>query len=58
MTAAEQARRLEAVRHIRHSTEMEGGWSSDEARADQDVYVCGEISIDELIVCTKARHRG
>lgn len=53
ITAAEQARRGEAVRQIRHSTEMEGGRSSDEARATQDAYVRGEISIDELI----AHHR-
>jgi hypothetical protein len=53
ITAAEQARRLEAVRQIRHSSELEGGRSSDEARDDQDAYVRGEISIDELIARTK-----
>lgn len=56
ITAAEQARRAEAVRQIRHSTEMEGGRSSDAARADQDAYVRGEISIDELIARAQARH--
>lgn len=58
ITAAEQARRLEALRQIRHSTQMEGGRSGDEARADQDAYVCDEISIDELIARTKARNGG
>lgn len=58
ITAAEQARRAEAVRQIRHSTEMEGGRSSDEARADQDAYVRGEISIDELIARAKAQYGG
>jgi Antitoxin VbhA len=57
ITAAEQARRLEAVRQIRHSTQMEGGRSSDEARADQDAYARGEISSDELIARTKAQDR-
>jgi hypothetical protein len=58
ITAAEQARRLEAVRQVRQSTEMEGGRSSDEARVDQDAYVRGQISIDELIARTTARHGG
>lgn len=56
ITAAERARRAEAVRQIRHSSEMEGGRSSDEARADQDAYVRGEISIDELIARAKAQY--
>ena len=56
ITAAEQARRAEAVRQIRHSTEMEGGRSSDEARADQDAYVRGELTVEELGVRLKARH--
>ncbi len=58
ITAGEQARRVEAVRQIRHSTEMEGGRSSDEARADQDAYVRGEIGIDELGARIKARNGG
>ena len=56
IAAVEQARRAEAVRQIRHSTEMEGGRSSDAARADQDAYVRGEISIDELIARAQAQH--
>lgn len=57
ITKEEQQRRAEAAREIRHSTELEGGRSSDEARADQDAYVRGEISIDELIARAKA-HAG
>lgn len=56
ITAAEQKRRAEAAKRIRHSTEMEGGRSSEAARADQDAYVRGEITIEELIAHTKARH--
>lgn len=56
ITAAERARRAEAVRQTRHSSEMAGGRSSDEARADQDAYVRGEISIDELIARAKAQY--
>lgn len=58
ITEAEQARRAEAVRQIRHSTEMEGARSTDEARVDQDAYVRGEITIDELLMRVKARHGG
>lgn len=54
ITQAEQTKRAEAVRQARHSTEMEGGRSSDEARVDQDAYVRGEITIDELIERAKA----
>lgn len=54
ITREEQQRRAEAAREIRHSTELEGGRTSDEARADQDAYVRGEISIDELIARAKA----
>lgn len=45
----EQARRAAHVAQVRHSTEMEGGRSNDEARADQDAWVRGEISADELV---------
>jgi len=58
ITKSEQARRAEAVRQIRHSTAMEGGQSSDEARVDQDAYVRGEITIDELVEHAKARYVG
>jgi len=58
ITKAEQAERTEALRQIRHSTEMEGGPSSDEDRADQDAYVRGEITLEELFGRIKARYAG
>ncbi len=56
ITKEERAARAEQLRQIRHSTEMEGGRSSGEARADQDAWACGEMSIDELLERVKARH--
>lgn len=44
-----QSDRAEDARRIRHSTEMEGGRTSDEARAIQDMYVRGEIDEEELM---------
>ncbi|MDJ0315769.1 antitoxin VbhA family protein [Arthrobacter antibioticus] len=38
---------------IRHSTEMEGGRSSDQARAVQDRWARGEIDADEMVELTK-----
>ena len=58
ITKAEQAERAEAVRQIRHSTEMEGGRSSDEDRVDQDAYVRGEITLEELFGRIKTRYAG
>ena len=58
ITKAEQAERAETIRQIRHSTAMEGGQSSDEARADQDAYVRGEIAVEELVKRAKARYAG
>jgi len=49
ITAAERARRRRAVDQARHSTEMEGGRSSDANRDAQEAYVRGEIEIDQLI---------
>ncbi len=37
---------------------MEGGQSSGEARVDQDAYVRGEMTIDELLERAKARYAG
>ncbi len=53
---AEMQARAWAVAQARHSTEMEGGRSSDEVRAVQDRYVRGEITSDELIAWVKAHH--
>lgn len=55
ISAAEQARRQEALRQIRHSTEMEGGRTSDAERAEQDRWARGEITIEEGIAAAKAR---
>ncbi|MGC1209132.1 MAG: antitoxin VbhA family protein [Ornithinimicrobium sp.] len=52
----EQVRRAEAFRQARHSTEMEGGRTSDDARADQDEFAAGVITEDELHRRIKARH--
>ena len=49
ITEAERARRRHSVDKARHSTEMEGGRSSDAIREAQEAYVRGEIEIDELI---------
>ena len=38
-----------AIDQARASSALEGQRSSDQAHADQDAYVRGEISIDELI---------
>lgn len=35
---------------------MDGGRSSDEARADQDAYVAGELTLDELLARVRERH--
>lgn len=52
----EQARRVEAFRQARHSSEMEGGRTSEEARADQDEFAEGRISEDELHRRIRVRH--
>lgn len=52
----EQQRRAEAFRQARHSTEMEGGRTSDDARSDQDEFAAGVITEDELHRRIKARH--
>lgn len=40
------------VEQVRHSTEMDGGRTSDQVRAMQDRRVRGEISGDELVQLT------
>lgn len=49
ITAAERDRRRRAVDRARHSSEMEGGGSSQQAREAQEAYVRGEIDVDELV---------
>ena len=45
ITQTEAARRRRAVDKARHSSEMEGGRSSEAHRAAQEAYVRGEIEI-------------
>lgn len=52
----ERARRAEAFRQARHSTEMEGGRTSDDARDDQDEFAAGLITEAELHRRIMARH--
>ena len=44
---AEVARRTGAVASARHSTALEGGRSTDAARALQDAYAAGEITLED-----------
>lgn len=48
ITEAERARRRRAINQARHSSEMEGMQSDPEARALQEQYVAGELSVTEL----------
>lgn len=44
-----RAARQFTIEQARANSALEGQRSSDQARADQDAYVRGEITIDELI---------
>ena len=46
---AERERRRGAVDAARASTALEGRTASDEAHADQEAYVRGDIEVDELL---------
>ena len=50
----ERALRENDVRQARASTELEGGRTSEAARAIQDAYARGEIDHDELMRRTRA----
>ena len=54
LTSAQVVERRQATERIRHSTEMEGGRSSDEVREIQDRWVRGEITIEEMGLLTRA----
>lgn len=56
ISAQERARRQAIVDAARHSSELEGGRSSDHARADQDAYVEGLLELDELLRRVRERH--
>lgn len=58
ITAKEQARRRAIVEEARHSSEMEGGRSSEVDRALQEAYVRGELTLDQFLErATDARGR-
>jgi hypothetical protein len=52
----DQAARERAVSEAVHSAGMEGLTLSDEALADAELYVVGEIDVDELIHRAHMRH--
>lgn len=52
----QREKRAWAVEQARHSSEMEGGRTSEEVRALQDRYVRGEVSADELVALTKEHY--
>ena len=54
ITPEERARRAADALRIWHSTEMEGGRTSEAARAIQDLYVRGKIDEAELMRRTVA----
>lgn len=49
--------RQKALAGVRHSSEMEGGRSSDAARKLQQRWARGEISASELVKQTNDLHR-
>lgn len=49
ISEAERASRRRAVDRARHSSVMEGGGSSRQAREAQEAYVRGDIEVDELV---------
>ncbi len=51
----DRERRQSAVVAARHSIEMEGGQVSGAARADQDRYVDGDLSAEDLVVRVRER---
>jgi len=56
MLTPEQQTRADTMASIRHSSELDGGRSSDAARAIQDLWIAGEIDTDELVRRTRALH--
>lgn len=55
ITAEEKQRRREVVDTVRHSSEMEGGRSTDAFREVQEAYVRGEVDIDAVIAAAGDR---
>lgn len=52
----DRARREQAIRAARTTSELEGSRSTDVTRADQDAYVRGEIDIKQLGSRVRARY--
>lgn len=50
---AERDRREQMLADVRHSTAMEGGDSGPDAKAIQDAWARGEITLDEMIERTR-----
>lgn len=53
-TTPEQQARAATIASIRHSSALDGGRSSEAARALQDLWVIGEFDTDELVRRTQA----
>jgi uncharacterized membrane protein len=49
--------RQKVLADVRHSSEMEGGRSSEAARELQERWARGKITADELVTLTKDLHR-
>lgn len=49
--------RQKVLAGVRHSSEMEGGRSSEDARKLQERWARGEITANELVKQTKELHR-
>lgn len=56
ITAAEMERRRQAVDASRHSAALEGLQVSEETRADEELYVAGDLTLDELGERIRIRH--
>ncbi|MEO5536033.1 MAG: antitoxin VbhA family protein [Pseudolysinimonas sp.] len=56
VTGADVARRQAIVDEARHSSELEGGRSTDDVRALQDSWAAGEITLEQLLEGTAARY--
>lgn len=52
----ERSRRARIARESKHSVEMEGGYFSDAALHDMQLYVDGIISSAELVKLTRNRY--
>ena len=56
LTPEEVDRRRRLVAQVRHSTQLEGGRSGEQARTLQDAYVRGEFGASDLVARTRQLH--